>query len=1140
MIPNKMRRDGAKGRFDPSEPLHMTTRHAARSVRVNSDPSTNGSYEDDDDHQTSFDEVRPTTSRSLGSPTSAKDRRISGTSTNSIPELLPPFEPRSSERKRRRGSGRALTPVHEQKSPVRKRKRSSPTPQPETPNGSDTNITPSASQLDYPYNGQFIEVVPPEDLSDRMGDSSPSGSDEQMVGDYLGVAESTEFTPAASEAVSPVSEDSDAEIASPVKDIIKAAFPTVEIADAEDVDDGDDLVEADADGGDEIDDAEDVDDGDDQVRTYGNGIVRRRWTGRRRADHPVPDIEATIRRQAALKSAYRAICRSLKPVLAEITLKTVEELEANPTKHEEVVEFQGTDDESGIQKQLDQALEKRKQQIDSQLKYNKQLLRDSLAAEEKVRRRKWQLEVEQMRDRQFDQLEHDMLTIARQAQLSEDHASYETDNEDGDIVPRPKGMDYRFVRTNALDPKYDSRSRLALEAERATEDLHARYEMTKMLREFKESEELEHARGFTVMDPRARNAAIARSTSIRNTNTLASAAAEVEHIANKPVIPVIPNAQAIGLQVLSDLAGRPPIRAPEAGPDMKPVSTDYSLKVKTEMHMPPPLPPPPSGSSRSTAINIINLLQKEFLPQPRSNQPQQQPFNLPGLSLSSPRRSSVSDAMTRPPGLMSPISNSSGAHPFPSPSQASTAYPGAYQPRESVAPFQHNRTVSLGTPSRPEPPRFAINGSGTSPTERIQPSPGGDAATSNVSFNQQPRSYHFPRNGPLSIERVNPIESHTSRAAPPPPVDRFNDNSPSNHLLVRPITQSLSQSQWESSTSTEPGATDSRSRPPTSPRGHSRDASASTPAHQPRSRADSMKSQSTNRDTPDTSSAADSAQHHNRQQQGAMSKFPSKLNKEQRGGRSRKDQKSANRSSHGSPAVDSKKPVVGKYHVNSVNPTPDNKGQLGRWRLNKTVTNETTPQQSASWTNTPPAGTPHSGQHGGGYYQPQNAYSQPPRQQPNPVPPPLPGFGHPYYLDPHHTHRSSLPGPGQQPWQHQPPSPSMFGPSRGPHPQNFQSSPDHWQQHQQQQQYTPLNPARGPQGTMQPAIAPTTQQYGGPTIAPATGSQDPRAIFSNTGTNHVPAFAQRNHDANARARAKSDAPPAAKFLAYVPKGKPAR
>ena len=84
-----------------------------------------------------------------------------------------------------------------------------------------------------------------------------------------------------------------------------------------------------------------------------------------------------------LKSAFRSITRALKPVLAEIAYKTVEDLEENPALHEQVVEYQGNEEYDGIQKILDDALARRKAQLDAQFRWNKINLQKTLQGEEK-------------------------------------------------------------------------------------------------------------------------------------------------------------------------------------------------------------------------------------------------------------------------------------------------------------------------------------------------------------------------------------------------------------------------------------------------------------------------------------------------------------------------------------------------------------------------------------------------------------------------------------------------------------------------------------------------------------------------------------------------------------------------------------
>ncbi|KAK4505032.1 hypothetical protein PRZ48_002995 [Zasmidium cellare] len=584
-----------KGRFDPSEPLHMTTRHAARNGKANGTPSPNGSMDDDDSFRGSFDEINVMSSQSLGSPNSTKGRRMSLTPANGASAANSSFESKTymdQMREYNQENPLPSSPVLQSTSPSRKRKRSTPTP-PESLNGIDTSLANSVTGIMEQDPRDFVEVVHPDDLSDREEDSdnaSVESDEEQFAGDFLGATQSTENTPAAtplgSQAVSPVSEESNPDAFFPAKlvNVAKAEVTKpVELDDVDDVEveDAEELVEAD-----DVDDVEDADDGDDQAREIIDGQPRRRLAGRRRAEHHDPKVEATMRRQLQLKSTFRAIARALKPVLAEIAQKTVENLEEDPHLHEQVVEYQGTEEEEGIQELLDNALARRKAQLEAQFRWNKQNLQKTLQGEDKVRRSRCELQVADLRDLQFDRLEHDLLVVARNAQRTSGDVGNETDDEGEDVVLQPHATDYRFMRSGPLDSKYDSRSRLALESEKAIRDLQTRFEMFKMLKAVRPEDRPGSMKFFTTMDNTAREAAEARRESVMNTHILAEAAAETERIDQMPIIPVVPNEQAVGLQILGDVAGQfGNMEHPPATPPPPP-----------RMTPPPQMPPPPQSS----------------------------------------------------------------------------------------------------------------------------------------------------------------------------------------------------------------------------------------------------------------------------------------------------------------------------------------------------------------------------------------------------------------------------------------------------------------------------------------------------------------------------------------------------------------
>jgi hypothetical protein len=90
--------------------------------------------------------------------------------------------------------------------------------------------------------------------------------------------------------------------------------------------------------------------------------VIRRLPGRRRAPNPNLSIEADLRRQLTLKTTYRSIVKALKPVLLELTSRSIQQLEDEPEIHKSVPEY----DE--IVQQLQENLLQRLEQLDAKLK----------------------------------------------------------------------------------------------------------------------------------------------------------------------------------------------------------------------------------------------------------------------------------------------------------------------------------------------------------------------------------------------------------------------------------------------------------------------------------------------------------------------------------------------------------------------------------------------------------------------------------------------------------------------------------------------------------------------------------------------------------------------------------------------------
>jgi len=90
--------------------------------------------------------------------------------------------------------------------------------------------------------------------------------------------------------------------------------------------------------------------------------VIKRLPGRRRAPNPNTNIEADLRRQLQLKMGYRAVAKALKPILAELAKRTVEELDNNPEAHKRTEEY------NVVMRELDQRLQSRLEILENEKK----------------------------------------------------------------------------------------------------------------------------------------------------------------------------------------------------------------------------------------------------------------------------------------------------------------------------------------------------------------------------------------------------------------------------------------------------------------------------------------------------------------------------------------------------------------------------------------------------------------------------------------------------------------------------------------------------------------------------------------------------------------------------------------------------
>ncbi|KAK5137012.1 hypothetical protein LTR08_001021 [Meristemomyces frigidus] len=578
---------GRPGRFDPSMPLHMTTRRRAMHTTTNGTPSVNGSLDDDDSRRSSLDDGRPTTSHSGISQVQGNEVQEPEVADGIVtpgPQVDTAQSAQSSaESNVTRSVSRKLTAMEQSPSPSRKRKRSPSTPPADrgrlfvTPTPSKQHDVLTSDEEDA------VEVIDHSHLSDRLVTESSSEPGEHADKANAVAANSIDDTPLASVAVSPASSISvsgDGLMSKLIDDTVGAVMQM--------------------DGAEVVDDADEGEEPEGQARSEDEGRPVKRTRGKkRRGPHPNAMIEARMRRQLELKRAYRTITRDQKRLLAEIAQRNLDNLIGNPASCEEAAEY------NTVIEGLDAALEKRKTLIKKQQGMHRALLQQRMLGEKEVVRASYLLQVGETQDALMDRLERVILDITRAAQLGTSTERHATEDED-DIVPRPKVMSCRFKRGKALEPEYDSRSRPAMDTELALNDVSKRFAIRNMLQKLDAEEKPATPTTFAVMDGATRDAAMARQQDTLNTKILVDAVNEVERIAS---MPIIRNEEALGLQLLGDLASRPSITL--AAREAVQVKLDRGSNVSQT----PPQPfPPPVGQPPMDNHPI------EFTASPRAQQ----------------------------------------------------------------------------------------------------------------------------------------------------------------------------------------------------------------------------------------------------------------------------------------------------------------------------------------------------------------------------------------------------------------------------------------------------------------------------------------------------------------------------------------
>jgi hypothetical protein len=444
------------------------------------------------------------------------------------------------------------------------------------------------------------------DFESRDASIESSTSDVQAVRDLPLPEMSTDATPMATRQVSPATTASPA-----VGDLTPARTKpsnTMGLTNSEDDEDGEaDDVEPATEFQDSM--MENIDD-DADVTRYAEyeeddapvqKTTKRRFAGgRRRAAHSNANVEAALRRQLEIKQFYRQVTRSMKACLGELAQITLDELEAEQQHHAQVTEYES------VIAELDEQLARRKQQVLSAQRLNHEQLSQRYEAERDSRQNRCRNFLVDIKEQQLVNLEYNMLQVNRAKLRDEAKAGHETDDEDG-VIPRPKRTAYRFKRSNALDLRYDSRSRFTMETERRVDDLQRRNDMWEALQAYAP----EAITTFTVMDSAAREAAEEHRRNVQITSALADVAAEYDRMYNMPRPPMPPPqptaADLAPLNALAELAIKPAMRSQRS--QGMPVSS-------------PSMPGFPTQSPRQGRIPLPSqsILERSAATQPNHNQ----------------------------------------------------------------------------------------------------------------------------------------------------------------------------------------------------------------------------------------------------------------------------------------------------------------------------------------------------------------------------------------------------------------------------------------------------------------------------------------------------------------------------------------
>ncbi|GAB7352994.1 hypothetical protein MBLNU459_g3559t1 [Dothideomycetes sp. NU459] len=326
--------------------------------------------------------------------------------------------------------------------------------------------------------------------------------------------------------------------------------------------------------------------------------------GRRRAPHANPKVEAALRRQLHLRMAYRAVAKTLKPLLAELTRRSLNEIEKDEDGYTQTTEY------PVVKEGLHQRFEHRLAWIQKQKELSKKRLNDILAQETEMRKQQHENIMRNIKEDYIVRLQHDFLmTLRKQQQEQDGHAS---DDEGNDVVPALRRVTLKGAVGSILGPEYHWRSRPAVETERLFNELQGRNEVAEEHKEHDGESATKNSRPFTTFDPVYREAALAK----RKIDALMEALEHAQEEPAMPVVPVIHNDQAVGLQILAAASTAPPVVENKTNVESKVKEPSETLAQST-LKVPTPKPTVsrlPEPSSLSVPKPSLSRAQDRYVP----------------------------------------------------------------------------------------------------------------------------------------------------------------------------------------------------------------------------------------------------------------------------------------------------------------------------------------------------------------------------------------------------------------------------------------------------------------------------------------------------------------------------------------------